>query len=216
MADETQDAGSAQGTAGDPLRPELETLVNDLPEQWGWLLALGIAMTVLGVIGVGLAFYLTLASVFIFGAFALAAAMMQIAHSFQTRDSAWQGRAHHFVVALIYIAIAGLIFWDPVAASLALTLWLGVAFGVIGTLRIVNALRYHRDSHWMLPLVMGIVDWLVAAVIFLGWPATGLWIIGLFVAVELIMNGWLLVFTALAVRRMHPTPEWPAHHGLSH
>ena len=32
------------------------------------------------------------------------------------------------------------------------------------------------------------------------WPVTGLWVIGLFVAIEMIVNGWSCVFMALAAR----------------
>ena len=37
--------------------------------------------------------------------------------------------------------------------------------------------------------------------IVLQWPVSGLWVIGLFVAIELILNGWSYVFVALAARK---------------
>jgi uncharacterized membrane protein HdeD (DUF308 family) len=33
------------------------------------------------------------------------------------------------------------------------------------------------------------------------WPMSGMWVIGLFVAIELIFNGWAYLFVALAARR---------------
>jgi uncharacterized membrane protein HdeD (DUF308 family) len=36
--------------------------------------------------------------------------------------------------------------------------------------------------------------------ILMEWPQSGLWIIGLFIAIELIFNGWSYVFVALAAR----------------
>lgn len=33
------------------------------------------------------------------------------------------------------------------------------------------------------------------------WPVSGFWVIGLFVAIELILNGWSYVFVALAARK---------------
>ena len=39
--------------------------------SWGWLLALGILMTVLGVIGLGMTYWLTIVAVFWFGILAV-------------------------------------------------------------------------------------------------------------------------------------------------
>jgi uncharacterized membrane protein HdeD (DUF308 family) len=33
------------------------------------------------------------------------------------------------------------------------------------------------------------------------WPFSALWIIGLFIAIELIVNGWSYIFIAIAMRR---------------
>ena len=37
--------------------------------------------------------------------------------------------------------------------------------------------------------------------IFAQWPQSGQWVIGLFLAIELIMNGWMLVMVALSARQ---------------
>jgi uncharacterized membrane protein HdeD (DUF308 family) len=47
----------------------------------------------------------------------------------------------------------------------------------------------------------GLVSILLGAMIVLQWPVSGLWVIGLFVAIELILNGWSYVFVALAARK---------------
>jgi uncharacterized membrane protein HdeD (DUF308 family) len=36
--------------------------------------------------------------------------------------------------------------------------------------------------------------------IFSEWPVSGIWVIGLFIAIELIVHGWSLVALALAAR----------------
>jgi uncharacterized membrane protein HdeD (DUF308 family) len=62
---------------------------------------------------------------------------------------------------------------------------------------------------WYWPLLSGIVSILLGGLIVAQWPASGLWVIGLFVAIELIFNGWSYIFIALAARkaaRDEPTP----------
>lgn len=48
------------------------------PISWGWLLVLGIVMVISGMLGLGLAFYLTLASVIMFGALIVASGILQL------------------------------------------------------------------------------------------------------------------------------------------
>jgi uncharacterized membrane protein HdeD (DUF308 family) len=50
-------------------------------------------------------------------------------------------------------------------------------------------------------LALGIVSILLGGIIVLQWPVSGLWVIGLFVAIELILNGWSYVFVAFAARK---------------
>jgi uncharacterized membrane protein HdeD (DUF308 family) len=39
------------------------------------------------------------------------------------------------------------------------------------------------------------------------WPASGLWVIGMFVGIDLVFNGWAWVMLALGLRQFKPTTE---------
>ncbi|CAA9889216.1 conserved membrane hypothetical protein [Candidatus Methylobacter favarea] len=179
-----------------------ESVLEELPRQWGWLLALGILMVVLGTLGMGMAFYVTLASVLVYGGILLGAGLLQLWHSLKAKETTWSGRTQQFVVALFYLAIAALIIWDPLAASAGLTLFLGALLAGIGVVRIIDALRYRRSGwQWAWTLIAGILNLILAAIILFSWPFSGLWVIGLFISIEMIINGWLLIFVALTVRK---------------
>ena len=175
---------------------------HELPLRWGWLLALGVMMLVLGTFGFYLSTFVTLTTVLAFGAFYLVAGILQLFQGIKARENRWSGRLLHFSVAVIYILVGILIFVDPVAASLGITLALAVLFMFIGGLRISHALTSRKKQwKWVLPITVGIIDLLLGVVIIANWPASGLWVIGLLISIELIMNGWYLVVTALAVRQ---------------
>jgi uncharacterized membrane protein HdeD (DUF308 family) len=53
---------------------------------------------------------------------------------------------------------------------------------------------------WYWPLISGIVSLILGGLILAEWPQSGLFIIGLFIAIELIFNGWSYLFIALAAR----------------
>lgn len=175
----------------------------ELPLRWGGLLMLGLAMVIIGTLGIGFAFSLTLAGVFVFGALALFAGLMQLWHGIAAREHRWSGRLLHLFVALLYLLLGGLLVWDPVSGAISLTLLLAGFLIAIGLSRLVYAWQCRRRRwRWALPLAGGLIELLLAGLILYGWPGTAFWVIGLFLAIELIVNGWLLVGVALAVRRL--------------
>jgi uncharacterized membrane protein HdeD (DUF308 family) len=171
-----------------------------LKKNWGWLLALGIVSIVLGTIGLYMTFALTLASVLFFGALILVGGLFQVAQAFSCKG--WKSVLGHVLIALLYIAAGILIIKDPVLASGVLTLVLAGILIAVGVIRIMMAFQLRGSvSGWYWSLLSGIVSILLGGMIVLQWPVSGLWVIGLFVAVELIFHGWSYVFVALAARK---------------
>jgi len=67
-------------------------------------------------------------------------------------------------------------------------------------MRILMALQLRGTSSWVWPLVTGIVAVLLGSVIAARWPISGLWVIGLFVAIEMIIHGWSCIVIALVAK----------------
>ncbi|MCG6860876.1 MAG: HdeD family acid-resistance protein [Chromatiaceae bacterium] len=171
-----------------------------LKKNWGWLLALGILSIVLGTIGLYLTFALTLATVLLFGALILGGGVLQLIQAFSCKG--WKSVLGHVLIALLYVAAGILIIIDPVLASGVFTLVLAGILMAAGVIRITMGIQHRKAATgWYWPLLSGIVSILLGGMIVLQWPVSGLWVIGLFVAVELILNGWSYVFVALAARK---------------
>jgi uncharacterized membrane protein HdeD (DUF308 family) len=88
---------------------------------------------------------------------------------------------------------------DPVRAATVITLLLAASFFVGGLLRIIFSLvvRFHA---WPWVLLTGAVDLILGVLIFSGWPESSLWVIGLFVGIDLLFHGWSWMILALTVR----------------
>jgi uncharacterized membrane protein HdeD (DUF308 family) len=170
----------------------------DLQKNWGWLLALGLVSIVLGTLGFYMTFALTLASVLFFGVLILAAGVLQLLHAFTC--TGWKSVLWHVLIALLYIAAGVDIMINPARASLVLTLVLAGILVAVGVLRSVMAFQLRWASGWFWPLLSGLVSIALGGMIVAQWPDTGLWVIGLFVAIELVFNGWSYLFIALAAR----------------
>ena len=60
-------------------------------------------------------------------------------------------------------------------------------------------LRHEKGWAWI--LIAGLTAIVLGVLILMQWPYSGLWVLGLFIAIELIVNGWTYIFIALAMRR---------------
>jgi uncharacterized membrane protein HdeD (DUF308 family) len=91
---------------------------------------------------------------------------------------------------------------DPVRASAVLTLVLAGILIAVGLSRIIMALQLRvAVAGWYWSLLSGLVSILLGGMIIAQWPESGLWVIGLFVAIELLFSGWSTIFVALAARQ---------------
>jgi uncharacterized membrane protein HdeD (DUF308 family) len=184
--------------------------LQSLRDNSGWLLALGLALIVLGVLALGSEFT-TLAVMLTFAVLLLVSGGVEIAAAFWARR--WGGFFLHLLFGILYLVVGLLLIEHPGVAADALTLMLAASFLVGGLLRIAVALT-HRFSNWGWVLLNGVVTFLLGVMIWRRWPDASEWVIGIFVGVELIFTGWSWVALALAVRSIPKQPiyrraGWP-------
>ena len=175
-----------------------DEVLGEVTIKWGWMLALGIIMVILGTIGLGMTFALTIASVWFFGILLLIGGVIQLVDAFMCKG--WKSILWHILIALLYLAGGAVIIRDPVLASTTFTLFIaGVLVGT-GIFRIIIAFQMRGIPGWVWVLIGGIAAIALGIMIFAQWPVSGLWVIGLFVAIEMLFNGWSQIMIALAAK----------------
>src|SRR5262249_12534354 len=168
-----------------------------LRRGWWLVLVLGLVSVFVGLLAISSAFVATMASVVVFGVLLLVAGITEVVHALMVRSG--RGFALHLLSAALYL-IAGLFMLeDPVRAATVITLLLAASFLAGGVLRIIFSLAI-RFAGWPWVLLNGVVDVILGVVILSGWPGSGLWVIGLFVGIDLLFHGWSWVILALAAR----------------
>ena len=169
----------------------------------GWFIALGAALIVLGVVGLAAVVHATLVSVIFFGWLLLVGGIATVIHSFRVRQ--WTGLLLQLLVGILNIIVGLLIIANPGSSALALTLLMAMFFIVGGIFRILMALPEHFAGRgWA--FFNGIIDVLLGVLIWVHWPSTAFWVIGLFIAVDLIITGWWFVALGMASRRLLAPP----------
>lgn len=160
---------------------------DDIGFHRGWLVAVGALFLLLGLIGLAMVSVMTVATVMFFGVMAILGGIVQLAVSFT-----WRGQRNVMFGAVmggLYIFAGLVMISNPLATSMVLTLLLGIALLALGGVRIYYWLQQRSHKNWVWPVVTGAISILLGLLIIAQWPVSGLWVIGLFVSLELIFFG---------------------------
>ncbi len=177
--------------------------MRNLHQYWRWFLALGIGMVAVGTFVIGWACIatLTVAATWFFGFVLLASGISEIVNSFWA--GRWSGTLLHLLVGVLYVVVGFIIIDQPVDAAMGLTLMIALFLMVGGIFRMIFAIS-ERFSGWGWVLLNGAVSLMLGLLIYKQWPASGLWVIGTFLGIDLIFNGWGWVMLALGARKAAP------------
>jgi len=170
----------------------------ELRRHWGVCVVLGIASVILGTVALGASGIVTLASVLFFGWMLVFGGAVQAVHAFWFRR--WGGFFRHLLGGVLGIVVGGLMVARPLAGAESITLLLAAFFVVGGVFRIMAALAVRFPS-WGWTLMSGVVTLLLGIIIWRQWPISGLWVIGTFVGIDLIFDGWSLVMLGTTARQ---------------
>jgi uncharacterized membrane protein HdeD (DUF308 family) len=189
------------------LTPTAETPADEratLGRRWWLVLVLGLVSIFVGLVAISSTVLVTLASVKVFGVLLLIAGVTEVVHAIMVRNL--KGFALHLLGAALYLFVGVFMLEDPLRAAAVLTLLLAANFLVAGFLRIVSALSV-QFAGWPWVLLNGVVDLILGGMIWSEWPGSSLWVIGLFLGIDLLFHGWSWVFMALTVRRARAIPS---------
>jgi uncharacterized membrane protein HdeD (DUF308 family) len=160
----------------------------------------GIILVILGGIAVIVPPLASLAVTILFGWLFLISGVVGLVTTFWMRRSA--GFVWSIVSAIIGI-IAGvvLLIW-PLNGVISLTLVLIAFFACEGVATIMFALDHRRElsGRWEWMLVSGVVDLILAIIIFVGLPGSAAWALGLLVGINMIFGGAALIAMAMHAR----------------
>jgi uncharacterized membrane protein HdeD (DUF308 family) len=166
----------------------------------GWIIALGIVYVVAGFIALGSVVMATIATVFVVGIMMLIAGVAEVFHAFQIKT--WGRFLLWLLLGALYIIAGFLTFENPLLAAALLTLLLGVSLIASGIMRIVLAFNMKGGTPWIWVVVSGVITLVLGLIILVHWPVSSLYILGLFLGIDLIFAGagWLAVGFGLRKR----------------
>lgn len=177
--------------------------LDELRKRWGWVLGLGIVLVVLGTVALGSAVFVTLATVVFFGWLMMFGGLLQVANAYAYRG--WSGFFIDMLAGLLSLVVGFLMVAHPAATAITLTILIAcfLIFGGLFRIAIALMIPFHYRI-WM--LLHGAVNVALGMMIWRQWPLDGLLVIGLFVGIDLIFNGWSLIMLGLTAKKLPAAP----------
>ena len=189
-------------------KPDFErmraALATSLSAHWKLFLIEGIVLLILGLAAIMLPLIATIAIALVVGWIFLLSGVVGLLATFRMRSAPgfWWS-----LLSGILGVVAGIVLlrW-PLSGALSLTLVLTLFLVLEGVVSIMFALEHKRElsGRWGMMLISGVVDLILAGMIYAGLPGTAAWAIGLLVGINMVFGGSALIAMALHARNAAP------------
>lgn len=159
------------------------------PPLWVCVL-LGIVMILAGLMVLGDVALFTVISTIFIGWVAIFAGGFEIVHAFWTKG--WGGFVWQILLGALYLAFGITLISQPIISALILTYVLGLLLFISGLVRVLIGISHWQQYGWVM-LISGLFGVLAGLIILTGFPATGIWVLGLLLGIDLLAHGigWL-------------------------
>lgn len=191
MASITEDTGSA--ATG-------ESLSNTLQSNWKMLLVAGVAISVLGVIAMLSPFLTGISVTVLVGWVLIGGAALQFVGAL--RGQGWTGFMWQIALGVVSLLAGIAVLLNPVFALATLTLLVIGYLLASGVVEIVMGLQLRGEAYWVWSVASGVVGVVLAALLWLGFPTTALWAVGVLFGVNLLSTGISMAVLALGARNL--------------
>jgi len=177
-----------------------QAVASAIHEHWKLFLIEGIILGLLGVAAIAVPWIATLAFTLVLGWLFLISGIVGLVTTFWMRGA--PGFWWSLFSAIVAIAAGLILLTSPVSGALSLTFVLIAFFVIEGIVTIMYAFEHRNQlsGRWGWMLASGIVDLILAGIIFAGLPGTAAWALGLLVGINLVFGGTAMVGMALAAK----------------
>lgn len=184
------------------MQRQFDIFISEAPDalavHWGWVIALGLGLAVLGVVAIWRARAATIIAVGFLGALLLVGAVAVLLFAFSLAGY-WTAFFAHVLWAVLMAVVGVIMLTRPAISAEAITLMIAFYFVIGGVLIIGFAFFSHLDGLWLY-LSEGLVSVFLGLLLLIGWPFSGLWAIGIFIGVDLLFKGAAIVALGLNLR----------------
>lgn len=190
---------SSNDLNSNPVPERLAQALNELGARWGWFVALGIVLLILGFIGFVYVVAATLVSVIFIGVLMLIGGIGQLIHAWRVKQLA--GFLFWTASGLLYAGAGVLALVNPLAGAAVMTLLLGATLIAVGALRLWIWFNNRGQRGWQWLALSGVITLATGILVAALWPGNSMWLLGLILSIDLLFQGWSALLLGLALRQ---------------
>lgn len=176
-----------------------EPELSSMRPRWGWLLAFGIMLALVGIVALGATVTATLTTVVFLGALLFAGGIVDAVSSIASHG--WRGAGVALLGGVLAATVGVMLLARPDVGAGVLTLLLAVLLLANGIGRMAHSAA-ERYPGWGWSFVSGFLAVVLGGLVFAQFPTSAFWFLGLVVAVELLFRGVTWIGLAIAARRI--------------
>jgi uncharacterized membrane protein HdeD (DUF308 family) len=175
--------------------------IHRLHDKWGAIVAFGVLLILLGAAAVIFALAATIATVTINGVVFLIAGAAEIGIGMHSQG--WHRFFLWVMGGILYLFVGLVCIFNPIFASIALTLVLGAGLIAAGAVRAYLAFQLPADHPRAMVFLAAAVTALLGIIVVAHWPSDSIWVLGTLLGVDLLFNGagWVSFGLGLRARR---------------
>jgi uncharacterized membrane protein HdeD (DUF308 family) len=173
--------------------------LSDFRSKYGWFIGVGVLLLALGAYALFNLFAATIASVFVIGVMMIIGGGARVVHAFQVEKKS--ALLFWLISGALYVVAGVMALMNPVLAAAVFTLLLAaslIASGVI--IAVASFSTKVEQGRWWI-FASGVVTTLTGLILAVGWPLSGVWALGLILALDLSFQGASLIACGLAIKQ---------------
>jgi uncharacterized membrane protein HdeD (DUF308 family) len=129
----------------------------------------------------------------------IVAGVAEVINAFQIKT--WGKFLLWALLGVLYIVAGFITFDNPLFAAALLTLLLGASLVASGVMRLILAFSMKAETPWLWIALSGVITLLLGFLILARWPINSIYILGLFLGIDLIMAGAGWIGLGFGLRR---------------
>lgn len=170
-------------------------------EKWLWFVLLGNLLIVAGIVAILLPALSQIGAGRVLGSVLVVSGVVQVAQAMKV--TYWRGFVWHVLLGILAVVGGMLIYMNPFAGVITLTLLIAIVFAVHGVTQLAFAMKVRGQPGWRWFLISGLIAIVVSALLFLKLPYSHYFTPATIAGVSLLFAGGAYVAMALASHKAH-------------
>lgn len=170
------------------------SIESNIAQHRSWYMLQGGVFILAGMLAIVLPSATAIGIELLIGALLLVSGIVQAFASFRSRVHWWS-----LLSSLASIVVGGLMLANPATGTLALATIVAIFLAIEGVAELFLSFQFRPARNWLWLTFSGLTSLALAALLFVGWPAATIVVLGIIIGVNFLLYGTSIIAVAASV-----------------